>query len=44
MRKEKKLRKVKSTSCDLDNWPLHSLVNKDSQSFDSQPIFLCKLF
>ena len=25
------------------NWLLHSLVDKDSKSFDSQPIFPCKL-
>ena len=25
------------------NWLLHSLVDKDSKSFDSVPIFLCKL-
>ena len=25
------------------NWPLHSLVDKDSKSFDSQSIFPCKL-
>jgi len=24
------------------NWPLHLLVDKDSKSFDSVPIFLCK--
>ena len=26
------------------NWPLHSLVDKDFKSFNSQPIFSCKLF
>jgi len=26
------------------NWPLHLLVDKDSKSFDSVSIFLCKLF